>query len=407
MKILLIHQAFVTEDEAGGTRHFEFARYLIRRGYRFSVIASSVSYLTGKVIPSIRGRLFAKESQDGLEIIRTWTYSSIHKSYIKRTLSFISFMIGSFLGALKVHKVDIFWGTSPPIFQALTAYAVSRLKRKPFLLEIRDLWPEFAIGMGVLRNPILIRMAKASEKFLYHHANIIVVNSPGFIPYITKHSVSKEKIKFISNGVDVSMFNVSTEKADKVKRELNLEDKFVVLYTGAHGPANDLGTVIDAAERLKDYSDILFLFVGDGKDRPRLMEKAKSLSLKNVVFLPAQPKQKMPEILAASDVCIAILKAIPMFTTTYPNKVFDYIAASKPTILAIDGVIREVIEKANGGIFVKPGDSDALSRAVLKYYGDRNLCAEHGRNARKFVEKNFDRKYHVRMFEQVLKEIIK
>ena len=203
------------------------------------------------------------------------------------------------------------------------------------------------------------------------------------------------------------MFDVSAEKAHKVREELNIEGKFVVLYTGAHGPANDLDTAINTAERLKDYSDILFLFVGDGKDRPRLVEKAKSLSLENVVFLSAQPKRKMPDILAAADICIAILKPIPMFSTTCPNKVFDYMAASKPTILAIDGTIREVVEKANGGIFVRPGDSDALSRAVLKYYGNRNLCTRHGRNARKFVEENFDRKHHVRMFEQVLKEIIK
>lgn len=407
MKILLIHQAFVTGDEAGGTRHFEFAEYLTKRGYRFSVIASSVSYLTGKVVPSMRRGFFAEESQDGVQIIRTWAYSSIHESYIKRTFSFMSFMIGSFLAALKVHKVDIFWGTSPPILQALTAYAVSRLKRKPFLLEIRDLWPEFAIDMGILRNPILIRMAKALEKFLYHHADIIVANSPGFIPYITKYGVSTEKIELVPNGVDTSMFDVSTEKVDRIKKELNPEGKFVVLYTGAHGPANDLGTVIDAAERLKHYSDILFLFVGDGKDRSRLVEKAKHLSLRNVVFLPAKPKREMSEILAACNVCIAILKAIPMFTTTYPNKVFDYMAASKPTILAIDGVIREVVEKASAGMFVKPGDSNGLSLAVLEYYGDGNLCAKHGRNARKFVEENFDRRDHAKMFEQILEEMTK
>jgi len=407
MKIFLIHQAFVTGDEAGSTRHFEFARYLVKRGYRFSVIASSVSYLSGTVIPSMRGRFFAKESQDGVEVITIWTYSSIHKSYTRRTVSFIGFTIGSFLAALKVHKADLFWGTSPPIFQALTAYAVSRLRRKPFLLEIRDLWPEFAVGMGILRNLILIGMAEALKKFLYRHADVIVVNSPGFIPYVTKHGVSKEKIKLIPNGVDVSMFNVCLEKVDKIKKELNPEGKFVVLYTGAHGPANDLGTVIEAAERLKDYSDILFLFVGDGKNKLALVEKAKSLSLQNVVFLPAQPKQKMPEILAASNICIAILKPIPMFTTTYPNKVFDYMAGSKPTVLAIDGVIRKIVEKANAGMFVKPGDSNALSLAVLKYYGDRNLCLQQGRNARKFVEENFDRKHHVRMFEKVLKEMTK
>jgi glycosyltransferase involved in cell wall biosynthesis len=294
------------------------------------------------------------------------------------------------VAGLRVRNIDIVLGTSPPIFQGISAYLLSRLKRVPFVFEVRDLWPDFAIEMGVLRNPLLIWMSRRLEVFLYRHADLIIVNSPGFISHLRCYTVPAEKIALVPNSVEVEMFNPS-DRGEEVRRELNLDGKFVVLYAGAHGPANDLDTLLKAAKLLKEYDEIVFVLVGDGKERPKLMRQAEKLQLWNVRFVPAQPKVRMPAFLAAADVCIAILKNIPMFTTTYPNKVFDYMAAGRPTLLAIDGVIRQVIEDADGGIFVQPGNPEALANGLLTLYENPCLRGQQGMNARNYVATHFDR----------------
>jgi len=314
-------------------------------------------------------------------------------------------MVSSTLIALRTEGVDVIYGTSPPIFQGISAYFVSRLKRKPLVFEVRDLWPDFPIHMGVLRNPALIKMSRWLEKFLYRHADHLIVNSPGFLPYITRHGIPENKIVLIPNGVDADMFN-PVNNGKSIRRKLGAKERFIVLYAGAHGPANDLDTLVEAANLLRDEPKILFVCVGDGKDRPRLMQRAKELKLDNLRFVPAQPKEEMPDYLAASDVCIALLKNIPMFDTTYPNKVFDYMAAGRPTILAIDGVIRKVIEDANGGEFVPPGDAAALAHTVRHYYLKPSLCKKQGDAARAYVVAHFSRKTQSGVLERLLSDVI-
>ncbi|MDA2936709.1 glycosyltransferase family 4 protein [Acidobacteria bacterium AH-259-A15] len=390
MHILLIHQAFVSDQEAGATRHYELARHLVQEGHRTTVIASPVSYLTGRVLSSARSRWVARQEVDGIEILRTWAYPPLHLSFLTRVLSFLSFMFSSFVGGLRVRGVEVIWGTVPPIFQGVPAYLLARLKRIPFVLEVRDLWPDFAIEVGVLRNPLLIWGSRRLERFLYHHADRCIVNSPGFIPHLRRCGVPEHKIDLVPNSVEVSMFDPA-DRGEEVRREWELEDKFVAVYAGAHGLANDLETVLLAAKRLEVYPDIIFVLVGDGKERPNLLRRAEELSLLNVHFIAAQPKASVSSFLAAADVCIAILKDIPMFSTTYPNKVFDYMASGRPIILAIDGAIREVVETAGGGIFVQPGSPQALAEAVLTYYQDPDLRHRHGRNSRSYVATYFDR----------------
>jgi len=228
MHVLLIHQAFTSGSEAGGTRHYELSRHLNKRGHRVTVMASTVSYLTGAEIPSARRSGRVPEYLDGIEVRRTWTYASLHRSFFTRVLSFLSFMVSSLIGALRVKKVDVVWGTTPPIFQALTAYLVSRLKRVPFALEIRDLWPDFAIEVGVLRNRYLIWASRRLERFLYRHADRLVVNSPGFVSHLTGHGVAKEKIEIVANGVEADMFNPD-DRGEQIRSELGIKGKFIAL----------------------------------------------------------------------------------------------------------------------------------------------------------------------------------
>lgn len=405
INVLLIHQVFVSPKEPGGTRHFEFARILEKEGVNFTIVASDVNYFTGKKIVN-KNRLLTYENIEGIKVIRVFTLPFLHKSYFTRTIAFLSFMVTSIIAAMKEKNIDVIVSTSPPLFQVFPGYIISRLRKIPFVLEIRDLWVDFAVDLGVLKNPIIISIAKAIEGFFLKKADIIVVNSPGFISHIKRKGVLPNKLTLVPNGVDPSMFG-KLDDGKIMKQELGLDNKFVVLYAGAHGLANDLYTLISSAEILKNYNDIVFILIGDGKEKKNLIYKVRRLGLENVIFLPSQPKTEISKFIAMADVCIAILKKIPLFTTTYPNKVFDYMAAGKPTILAIDGVIREVIEDSKGGIFVTPGDPKALANAILYYYKNPKALKFHGENARKYVIKNFNRKKQAQKFKEVLCNVLK
>jgi glycosyltransferase involved in cell wall biosynthesis len=388
MHILLIHQAFAALDEAGGTRHHELARYLVRRGHRVTIIASPVSYLSGKMRQG-RGRLVDEQNPEpGLRILRTYTYSALHKSFVHRVISFLSFMVSSFLVGLAVRGVDLVWGTSPPIFQGITAWLLARLKGAPFLFEVRDLWPAFAIAVGVLKNPVLIRASLWLERFLYRRADRVMVNSPGFLEHVRARGA--RWIELIPNGAAPEMFDPSAD--GRVFRAANgLDNQFVVLYAGAHGLSNDLQIVLQAALALRGCPEIRFVFVGDGKEKASLCSQAQAWGLDNTRFLSPVPKEGMCEVLAAADACLAILKPLELYKTTYPNKVFDYMAAGRPVVLAIDGVIREVVESASAGIFVPPGDGPAMAEAVRRLASDRQAARAMGIAGRRVVERHFAR----------------
>jgi glycosyltransferase involved in cell wall biosynthesis len=311
-------------------------------------------------------------------------------------------MASSFLLGLRVRQVDLVWGTSPPIFQGLTAWLLSRLKRAPFLFEVRDLWPAFAIQVGVLRNPLLIRLSLWLERFLYGRAERVMVNSPGFIEHVRERGA--RLVELVPNGVDTQMFDPYASGIG-FRQEHGLEGRFVALYAGAHGLSNDLGVVLQAAQRLLDRPGISLVLLGDGKEKPALMDQAADLGLTNLHFLPPVPKAGMAQALAAADACIAILKPIPLYATVYPNKVFDYMAAGRPVILAIDGVIRQVIEESQGGIFTPPGDASALAQAVLRLAQDPQEARQMGLDARSYVEAHFDRAALARHLVQIIEQM--
>ena len=387
MHVLLIHQAFAAINEPGGTRHHEFARQLARRGHRVTVIASQVSYLTGRAVGD-GGWLMREVDDAGVEILRCWSYPGWHRSFLHRMMSFLSFMAVSFWTGLRVADVDLVWGTTPPIFQAVTARWIAGLKRKPFLLEVRDLWPSFAIAVGVLTNPLLIRLSEWLERGLYRGADRVVVNSPGFIEHV--RSRGARQVELVPNGVDLAMFE-RIKKDQSLRRELGLSECFLVIYAGAHGMSNDLETVLKAADLLQSEEDIHFVFLGDGKEKTNLMALAERMKLRNLHFLPSIPKDQIASTLVQADAGLAILLAVDAYKTTYPNKVFDYMAAGLPVVLAIDGVIRQVIEDAGAGLFAQPGDPKAIAESVKRLAADPVLAEQLGQAGRRGVERDFDR----------------
>ena len=404
MHILLIHQAFAALDEPGGTRHHEFAQFLAARGHRVTVIASPVSYLTGSTLAPAPFPA-QEQSGDGVKVIRAYTYRALHKSFVHRVFAFVSFMSSSFFIGLGVRNVDLVWGTSPPIFQGFTAWLLARLKRIPFLFEVRDLWPQFAIAVGVLRNPVLISLSLWLEHFLYRHADRVIVNSPGYVAHVTKGGA--RNVELVPNGADPEMFNPS--EAGLAFRSANhLEDKFVVLYAGAHGMSNDLGVVLESAGKLaEDRSEVCIVLLGDGKEKAALQKQAAGMGLVNLLFLPAIPKTGMAQALAGANACLAILKPLEEYKTTYPNKVFDYMAAGRPVVLAIDGVIRDVVEAAGCGIFAKPGDPSALAEAIRSLAADPGRSRMMGLAGRKYLEEHFSRKIISEKLLDILNSSIK
>jgi glycosyltransferase involved in cell wall biosynthesis len=399
MHILLIHQAFAALDEPGGTRHIEMARALAAKGHRVTIITSAVSYLTGK---SSSAAQKTEQPIPGVTIRRVYTYPALHRSFFHRVLSFFSFMFSSFFTGLAVEQVDLVWGTSPPIFQGWTAWLLARLKHVPFLFEVRDLWPAFAIAVGVLRQKTLIRLSLWLERFLYRHADVIVVNSPGFTEHIKGRG--GRDIRLVENGVDPAMF-VSKAGGKEFRRQHGLENSCVILYAGAHGISNDLPVVLAAAEQLKDEKAVRFVFVGDGKEKAALQQLAQSKALSNVLFLPSVPKSQMAEVVAGADACLAILKPLELYKTTYPNKVFDYMAAGKPVLLAIDGVIRQVVEDAQAGLFVQPGDAQSLAQAARWISQHPGEAAKLGEDGKTYVSTHFNRRQLAEKFERIALEL--
>ncbi len=385
MHILLIHQAFAALDEAGGTRHHELARFLVQHGHKVTVIASPVSYLTGALTPDSP---LPKGEGLGVRVIRAYTYTALHTSFVHRVFSFLSFMFSSFFIGLGVKNVDVVWGTSPPIFQGLTAWALARLKGAKFLFEVRDLWPDFAIAVGVLKNPALIRLAFWLEHFLYRHADRMMVNSPGYVEHVRKGGA--RSVELVPNGADPEMF-YPFDNGIVFRQSHKLKNKFVALYAGAHGMSNDLEVVLEAARLLEAESDIRIVLLGDGKEKANLQARAAKMELKNVLFLPPVSKNEMGAVLAGADACIAILKPIDEYKTTYPNKVFDYMAAGRPVVLAIQGVIQEVVEEADCGVFPRPGDAQGMANAIAFLAADRDHAVKLGMNGRQYLEQHFSR----------------
>lgn len=401
LHILLVHQAFVALDEAGGTRHYEFARYLAQHGHRVTVIASQTSYLTG----ADANKDIETSGFDGggsLNILRVRTLPGLHRSFARRILNFFSFTWNAFWAGLGVKNVDVVWGTTPPIFQAAGAWALARLKRAPLMLEVRDLWPAFAIAVGVLRNRMLIAASEWLERFLYRGAHTVLLNSPGFMAHVQARGAGR--VRLVPNGADAAMFNPLADGA-AFRTQHGLQGKFVALYAGAHGLSNDLGVLLQAADQLRTHENIQLVLVGDGKDKPALQAQAAAMQVQNVHFIPPLAKEDMASALAAADVCIAILKPLPLYATVYPNKVFDYLAAGRAVVLAIDGVIRQVVADANAGIFVPPGDPHAMADALVHLSTQPEQVRAMGAAGRAFLEAHFNRPELAAQLEAVLLEI--
>jgi len=395
VKILIIHQYFLGRDDPGGSRWNQFAKYWAAAGHEVTVLAGMVHYAKGTKALPYRGKFLVREQvSPGVTLLRCHVSGLYNKSFLGRFWAYLSFAFSSTLaGILRAPAPDIIVGTSPPLTVALTMWALAVFYGVPAVFEVRDLWPESAVDTGVLRWRPLIWLGYRLEELAYRRATWINVLTPAFEEALaTRKGVSRRRISMIPNGADLDLMAPGPKDND-VRRKLHLEGKFVVSYFGAHGRANRVGQLLDVAELLKhSHPDVRIVLVGDGMEKPMLVEQANTRGLDNVVFVDAVPKREVADYINASDVCTAVLMRNDTFKTVYPNKVFDYMSCARPIILAIDGTARRMLESAGAGIYVEPENADAFAEAVLQLKDDPQRCHQMSKCGLEFVRANYDRR---------------
>ena len=394
MRILVIHQYFLGKGDAGGSRWNQFAKYWSQAGHKVTVLAGTVHYATGKKPPQYKGKFIVREDlQPGVTVYRCHVSEAYNRSFLGRFWAYLSFAFSStWAGIAHAPEPDIIIATSPPLTVAITMWLLSIFYGVPAVFEVRDLWPESAIDTGVLRSKPIIWLSYRLEELAYRRASWINVLTPAFEKYLVdKKRVPANRISMIPNGADLDIMKPGP-KDNEIRRRLGLTDKFVVSYFGAHGRANRVGQLLDVAERLKDtHPDIRIMLVGDGMEKPMLVEDARRRGLNNVIFVDAVPKEQVSDYINASDVCTAVLMKNETFKTVYPNKVFDYMACKRPIIIAIDGVARRLVEEAGAGIYAEPENADAFIEAILTLKNDPKLMATMGQNGYDHVTKYYSR----------------
>lgn len=397
MRILLLHQYFLEKDEGGGSRFNEMTKVWSSLGHKITVLSGMVSYTTGKKPERYKKKYFYKDENfyDNVDIVRSHVSESYNTNFIGRLWGYFSFVFSStYAGLFKTKgKYDVIVVTSPPLFVGITAVILSIFKGLPIVFEVRDLWPESAIDTGVLKNKLIIKLAYWFENYIYKKAKLINVLTPAFKTKLIEKGVPEDKIIFIPNAADFTLaeqIQNSDFDADAFKKELGLEGKFVITYVGAHGVANHLIQLVDAAVRLQD-TPVVFQLIGSGMKKKELQDEVKQRGISNVIFRDAVPKAEVFKYILASDMGASVLKNVDTFKTIYSNKTFDYMSCKRPVFLAIDGVSRELVEKADCGIYVEPENIDDIETKVRAILEDKNALIASGNRGYEYAKKHFDR----------------
>ena len=394
MKILVVYQYFLDKDESGLSRFNKMLEYWEKEGHEITVIAGDVNYTTGTKKEQYKGKLFTKQQfSKNITLYRTYVSESYNKSILGRLWGYFSFTISSSLVSLfKINKHDVVIVSSPPLFVGIPGILLKLFKRIPLVFEVRDIWPESAIDLGLLNSKLLIKLSFLGEKLFYKFADKINVLTPAFKNYLVeKKGISEDKIMYIPNGADFDVFYPQEDSSKLETLKNPFEGKFLISYFGSHSTANKLEQLLDVAKACLQDKDIHFLLIGDGKEKVNLLKKAKKDGLSNITFLDQQPREIINDYCAISDVGVAILPKIDIFKTVYPSKVFDYLAAGKPVILGVDGVARELIEQHKCGIYVNPEDAVKFREEIIKLKNDKILLESMSNNGIRLMKNNFDR----------------
>ena len=405
--ILFVTPYYPPEKAAPAVRISETAACLVQRGYEVTVLTTFPNYPSGIVPPEYRtGHLVQREERQGVHVIRVWSYISPNKGFLRRILAQFSFScLAPVLGWKAIGSPDVIMVESPPLFDAIAGRVLSRYKKCPFIFIVSDLWPASAVQLGMLRNRILIRLAEWLEWSTYRRASLVWALTEGIRADILARGLAPEKVFLLTNGVDTRKFTPSSQAQARVA--LGWEDRFTALYAGTHGLAHGLTLLLDAADMLRERSDIRFVLMGDGAAKQELIDQAHQRNLTNVSFLEPTSHDQMPQVLAAADVCLIPLKKLPLFEGALPSKMYEAMACARPIVLSVSGEARRLAEQeAGAAISVEPENARELVSAILYLQKNPEEAALMGRQGRAFVEQHFDRHQLVTQLEVQIQALL-
>ena len=391
MRILFITHYFHPEGNAPATRVHQLTRRWARAGHDVTVITAVPNVPSGIAYEGYRNRWRQNEQIEGVDVVRVWTYLAANAGTVRRILSYLSFMLTSVVAGLGAPQPDIVIATTPQFFCGWAGRIVASLRRLPFVLEVRDLWPESIVAVGAMRSSALLRILSWLERRLYNGAAIIVTVGQGYACKLLERGVDEDRIHIVPNGVDLNAFAPDVD-GSRLRAEFGLEDRFVCAFAGTIGMASGLDVIVRAAESLQRRSrdDIRIALIGDGAEKSRLQRAAAEAGLSSVVFTGRLAKDRMPEAIAAADVCLVHLKRTELFKTVLPSKIFEAAAMRRPIILGVEGAAADWLEAAQAGIAIEPENEEALVDAVLRLAAEPSLRSRLGSNGRSFVEQHHD-----------------
>jgi glycosyltransferase involved in cell wall biosynthesis len=404
MKILLLTQYFPPEVGAPQNRLFEIGVRLSKKNADVTVLTAMPNYPEMKIKENYRNKLYFFEKMEGLKVHRAYIYVKKSSSILFRLLNYFSFVFSSIIvGLIKLPKADYLICESPPLFLGISALIISKFKGAKLIFNVSDLWPETAEKLGIITNPILIKISTILEELLYKNSFLISGQTQGIVSNISKRFPAK-KVYWLKNGVDLNYFAPSDIKRSWRDENYFSEDDFILLYAGILGHAQGLETIIFAADILKDHPKIKFVILGDGPEKQKLINLKIEKNLNNIFFLPLVPKEKMHEIISSADASIVPLKKIDLFKGAIPSKIFEILALERPILLGIEGEAKELfITQADAGLFFEPENFKDLSDKILMLYNSPELRNRLGKNGRKYVRKEFNREIISDEFFNLLK----
>lgn len=382
MRILFLSDNFPPEGNAPATRLWEHATRWVRAGHEVTVITCAPNFPEGRLFEGYRNRWRQVETMDGIRVVRVKTYITANEGFLKRTLDYLSFMVMGFLMGLFERRPDVVVATSPQFFCAIGGWALSVARWRPFVFELRDLWPASIMAVGAMRKSVLIRVLERIELFLYRRAKAIVSVTESFREDLVSRGVPREKIHVVINGVDLDRYEPRARDSG-LEREFGLQGKFVAGYMGTHGMAHALPKVLEAAERLRSRTDIAFFFAGSGAERGTVERIVQERGLTNVRLIPRQPKERMPALWSVCDLSIVPLRDTPVFGTVIPSKIFESMGMGVPILMSLpEGEATGIVRESGSGVCVAPEDPAAMADAIAMLADDPDRVDQLRRTAR-------------------------
>ncbi len=407
MRILFLTHYFHPEGNAPATRVYEMCRRFVKLGFEVDVVTGAPNVPSGVVYPGYRNRWRSREVVEGIQTLRVWTYVAPNKGTVRRILNYLSFCATATLAGLGARRPDLVIATSPQFFCGWAGVFVSRLRRIPFVLEIRDLWPESIAAVGAMRSSWLLRALGWLEQRMYAAATRIVTVGRGYQQQLEARGVPADRISVIPNGVDLGMFDPAADGSD-LRARFAPNGEFLCSYVGTIGMGCGLAVVLRAAERLREIGrrDVVFLLVGDGAVREELEREARAAGLDRIVFTGRLPKADMPRVLAASDACLVHLARRELFRSVMPSKIFEAAAMAKPILLGVEGFAAEVVAQAGAGICIEPENAAQLVDAVLRLASDRELARRLGRAGSERIARAYDYSELAREYAALIRGVL-